>query len=94
MNNGLKFYSAMDKNFKQILSVLKELPDLTQLGNLKIYHLIILKLIQKHQNLSVKDIISNPQLSKISQAQRYRYIDNLIDQKMIKLQSKGVLTLA
>ena len=94
MNNGLRLFLAMDKNFKLILSALEELPDLTQLGNLKIYHLIILKLIQKHQSLPVKEIILSPELSQISQAQRYRYIDNLIDQKIIKMQSKGVLTLA
>lgn len=94
MNNGLKLYSAMDKNIKQILSALNELPDLTQLGNLKLFHLTILKLIQKSNSIPVKNIISHPELTQISQAQRYRYINDLIDQKMIKLQSKGVLTLA
>jgi len=94
MNNGLRLCSAMDKNFKQILSALNELPDLSELGNLKLFHLIILKLIQKSNSIPVKNIISHPELTHISQSQRYRYINDLIDQKMIKLQSKGVLTLA
>ena len=84
----------MDKNFKQILSALQELPDLSELGNLKIYHMIILKLIQKERRIPVKDVISNYQLSQISQAQRYRYIDNLINRNLIKYHSKGVLSLA
>lgn len=83
----------MNKNFKQILSALQELPDLSELGNLKIFHMIILKLIQKDRCVAVKDIISHPQLSKISQAQRYRYIDNLIKLNVIKYHSKGTLTL-
>ena len=84
----------MDKKFKQILSALNKLPDLSKLGNLKLFHITILKLVQKNYSIPVKDVISHAELSQISQAQRYRYIDNLIDQKMIKLQSKGVLTLA
>ena len=84
----------MNKNFKQILSTLHELPDLSELGNLKIYHMIILKLIEKEDCILVKDIISNPQLSQISQAQRYRYIDYLINRNLIKYHSKGTLTLA
>ena len=60
MNNGLKLCSVMDKNFKQILSALQELPDLSELGNLKIFHMIILKLIQKDGCVPVKDIISHP----------------------------------
>ena len=83
----------MDKKFKRILDSLQELPDLTDLGNLKIYHMIILKLIQKDCCVPVKDIISHPQLSQISQAQRYRYIGNLINLNIIKYHSKGTLTL-
>ena len=61
MNNGLKLCSVMDKNFKQILDTLQELPDLSEFGNLKVYHMIILKLIQKDCCVTVKDIISHPQ---------------------------------
>tara|TARA_B100001057_G_scaffold130732_1_gene129796 strand:- start:1332 stop:1586 length:255 start_codon:yes stop_codon:yes gene_type:complete len=84
----------MDKKLTKVLSALQELPDLSELGNLKIYHMIILKLIEKEDCIPVKDIISNPQLSQISQAQRYRYIDNLINRNLIKYHSKSILHLA
>ena len=84
----------MDKKFNQILSALDALPDLSSLGKLKIFHLIILKTIKKNSIIHVKDMIAHPQLSSISQAQRYRYIDNLISFKLIKYHSRGVLTLA
>ena len=83
----------MNKKFKQILKVVDELPDLSQIGNLKIYHLIILNLIRKNNFIATKVIISSPELVQISKAQRYRYIDHLIDQKIIKYHSKGILAL-
>ena len=84
----------MDKKFNQILSALDELPDLSTLGNLKVFHLIILKTIKKNSSIDVKDMVAHPQLSSISQAQRYRYIDDLLTQNFIKYKSKGVLSLA
>jgi len=84
----------MDKKLNQILSALDKLPNLSTLGNLKIFHLIILKTLKKHTCVPVKDIIAHPQLSPVSQAQRYRYIDDLLSKKMIKFESKGVLTLS
>lgn len=84
----------MDKKFNQILSALDELPDLSSLGKLKIFHLIILKTIKKKSCIHVKDMVAHPQLSSISQAQRYRYIDDLLTQNFIKYESKGVLSLA
>ena len=84
----------MDKKFNQILSALDELPDISSLGKLKIFHLIILKTIKKKSCIQVKDMVSHPQLSSISQAQRYRYIDDLLTQNLIKYESKGVLSLA
>ena len=84
----------MDKKLNQILSALNELPDLSSLGKLKIFHLIILKTLKKYTCVPVKDIIAHPQLSSISQAQRYRYIDDLLSQNFIKYESKGVLSLA
>lgn len=84
----------MDKKFNQILSALDELPDISSFGKLKIFHLIILKTIKKNSSIDVKDMVSHPQLSSISQAQRYRYIDDLLTQNFIKYKSKGVLSLA
>ena len=84
----------MDKKLNQILSALDKLPNLSTLGNLKIFHLIILKTLKNNSCVPVKDIIAHPQLSLISQAQRYRYIDDLLSKKMIKFESKGVLTLS
>ena len=83
----------MDKKLNQILSALDELPNLSTLGNLKIFHFIILKILKNNCHVLVKDIIAHPQLSQVSQAQRYRYIDDLLSKKMIKFESKGVLTL-
>jgi len=83
----------MDKKFNQILSVLDALPDLSSLGKLKIFHLIILKTIKKNSSIHVKDMVAHPQLSSISQAQRYRYIDDLLSKKLVKFESKGILTL-
>ena len=84
----------MDKKLNQILSALDELPNLSNLGNLKIFHLIILKTLKNKSCIPVKDIIAHPQLSQVSQAQRYRYIDDLLSKKMVKFESKGILTLA
>jgi len=83
----------MDKKFNQILSALDALPDLSSLGKLKIFHLIILKTIKKNSSIHVKDMVAHPQLSSISQAQRYRYIDDLLSKKLVKFESKGILTL-
>ena len=83
----------MDKKLNQILSALDKLPNLSNLGNLKIFHLIILKTLKNNCCVPVKDIIAHPQLSPVSQAQRYRYIDDLLSKKMVKFESKGVLTL-
>ena len=84
----------MDKKLNQILSALDELPNLSAIGNLKIFHLIILKTLKNNSCVPVKDIIAHPQLSQVSQAQRYRYIDDLLSKKLVKFESKGVLTLA
>ena len=84
----------MDKKFNQILSALDELPNLSTLGNLKVFHLIILKTLKKKSCVRVKDMVAHPQLSTISQAQRYRYIDDLLTQNFIKYEIKGVLKLA
>ena len=84
----------MDKKLNQILSALDELPNLSNLGNLKIFHLIILKTLKNNSRVPVKDIIAHPQLSQVSQAQRYRYIDDLLSKKLVKFESKGILTLA
>jgi len=83
----------MDKKFNQILSALDALPDLSSLGKLKIFHLIILKTIKKNSSIHVKDMVAHPQLSSISQAQRYRYIDDLLSKKLVKFESKGILKL-
>ena len=83
----------MDKKLNQILSALDELPNLSNLGNLKIFHLIILKTLKNNSRVPVKDIIAHPQLSQVSQAQRYRYIDDLLSKKLVKFESKGILTL-
>lgn len=84
----------MDKKLNQVLSALDELPNLSDIGKFKIFHLIILKTIKKNSSIHVKDMVAHPQLSSISQAQRYRYIDDLLSKKMVKFTSKGVLTLA
>ena len=84
----------MDKKLNQILSALDELPDLSALGKLKIFHFIILKILKRNSCVPVKDVVAHPQLSSISQAQRYRYIDDLLSQNLIKYEIKGVLKLA
>ena len=84
----------MHKKFNQILSALDELLNLSTLGNLKVFHLIILKTLKKNSSIHVKDMVAHPQLSPISQAQRYRYIDDLLTQNFIKYESKGVISLA
>ncbi len=84
----------MDKKFNQILSALDELPNLSTLGNLKVFHLIILKILKSNSCVPVKDVVAHPQLSSISQAQRYRYIDDLLSQNLIKYEIKCVLKLA
>ena len=50
----------MDKKFNQILSALDELPNLSTLGNLKVFHLIILKTLKKKSCVRVKDIVAHP----------------------------------
>ena len=84
----------MDKKLNQILSALDELPDLSAFGKLKIFHFIILKILKSNSCAPVKDVVAHPQLSSISQAQRYRYIDDLLSQNLIKYESKGVISLA
>jgi hypothetical protein len=84
----------MVKKLNQILSALDELPDLSALGKLKIFHFIILKILKSNSCVPVKDVVAHPQLSSISQAQRYRYIDDLLSQNLIKYEIKGVLKLA
>ena len=83
----------MDKKLNQVLFALDELPNLSSLGKLKIFHLIILKTIKKNSSIHVKDMIAHPQLSSISQAQRYRYIDDLLSKKLVEFESKGILKL-
>ena len=83
----------MNSKFNQILSTLDELPDISTLGNLKIFHFIILKIIKNSFYIRVKDIVAHPQLASVSQAQRYRYIDDLLSKKIIKYKTKGVLAL-
>jgi hypothetical protein len=92
MNNGLRSF-LMDKKFKKLLSTLDQLPNLNKIGKLNINHLKIMRIIQKNSNLPVKDIISHPELTSISQAQRYRYIDQLIKLNLIKYCCKNEVAL-
>lgn len=81
----------MDKKLKQIFQALVQLPDLSNLGNLKVFHIEILKIIYSNDDLSVKDLISHPSLESVSQAQRYRYIEDLKQLNYIHIDNRKKL---
>jgi len=83
----------MDKKLKQIFQALVQLPDLSNLGNLKVFHIEILKIIYSNDDLSVKDLISHPSLESVSQAQRYRYIEDLKKLNYIHIDTRKKLQL-
>ena len=70
----------MNNKFTPIFSILDLLPDLKNIGKLKLFHLEILKIIHVNKCMPIRDIISSPQFKSLSQAQRYRYVDELLKQ--------------
>lgn len=84
---GLVFYFSMtNNNLELFFQSLESLPTLQQAFNLNFIQLLILKNIKK-KNLSRADLVQEPFMSKLSLAQRYRYINQLIDRGFICIQA-------
>lgn len=73
------------KNLELFFQSLESLPTLQQAFKLNFIQLLILKKIKKN-NLSRADLVQEPFMSKLSLAQRYRYINQLIDEGFILMQ--------
>ena len=71
-----------NKNLELFFRSLESLPTLKQAFKLNFIQLLILKKIKKNK-LSRADLVQEPFMSKLSLAQRYRYINHLIDQGFI-----------
>ncbi len=71
-----------NKNLELFFQSLEDLPTLQQAFKLNFIQLLILKKIKKN-NLSRVDLVQEPFMSKLSLAQRYRYINQLIDEGFI-----------
>jgi hypothetical protein len=71
-----------NKNLELFFQSLEDLPTLQQAFKLNFIQLLILKKIKKN-NLSRADLVQEPFMSKLSLAQRYRYINQLIDEGFI-----------
>lgn len=74
-----------NKNLELFFQSLEDLPTLQQAFKLNFIQLLILKKIKKN-NLSRADLVQEPFMSKLSLAQRYRYINQLIDEGFILMQ--------
>ncbi len=74
-----------NKNLELFFQSLEDLPTLQQAFKLNFIQLLILKKIKKN-NLSRVDLVQEPFMSKLSLAQRYRYINQLIDEGFILYQ--------
>jgi hypothetical protein len=74
-----------NKNLELFFQSLEDLPTLQQAFKLNFIQLLILKKIKKN-NLSRADLVQEPFMSKLSLAQRYRYINQLIDEGFILYQ--------
>ena len=71
-----------NKNLELFFQSLESLPTLQQALKLNFIQLLILKKIKKN-NLSRADLVQEKFMSKLSLAQRYRYINQLIDEGFI-----------
>ena len=71
-----------DKNLELFFQSLEDLPTLQQAFKLNFIQLLILKKIKKN-NLSRADLVKELFMSKLSLAQRYRYINQLINEGFI-----------
>ena len=73
------------KNLELFFQSLESLPNLQQAFSLNFIQLLILKKIKK-KNLSRAKLVQETFMSKLSMAQRYRYINQLIDEGFISNQ--------
>ena len=71
-----------NKNLELFFQSLESLPTLQQALKLNFIQLLILKKIKKN-NLSRSELVQEKFMSKLSLAQRYRYIKQLIDEGFI-----------
>ena len=70
------------KNLELFFQSLESLPSLRQAFNLNFIQLLILKKIKK-KNLLRAQLVQEEFMSKLSMAQRYRYINQLINEGFI-----------
>jgi len=73
------------KNLELFFQSLESLPTLQQAFSLNFIQLLILKKIKK-KNLTRAQLVQETFMSKLSLAQRYRYINQLIDEGFISNQ--------
>lgn len=73
------------KNLELFFQSLESLPTLQQAFSLNFIQLLILKKIKK-KNLTRAQLVRETFMSKLSLAQRYRYINQLIDEGFISNQ--------
>jgi len=73
------------KNLELFFQSLESLPTLQQAFSLNFIQLLILKKIKK-KNLTRAQLVQETFMSKLSMAQRYRYINQLIDEGFISNQ--------
>ena len=78
-----------NKKFLDFINSLDQLPLLPGMSSLNVYHLKMLQIIKSHQP-SRSHLIQENFFKKISPAQRYRYVNDLINLNFIE-NSKGTL---
>lgn len=72
-----------NNNFIDFLNSLDQLPLLPGMSSLNVYHLKMLQIIKSHHP-SRSHLIQDNYFKQISPAQRYRYVNDLIDLNFIE----------
>ena len=76
-----------DQKFKNFLASIDQLPIPKEFGHLKMIHLKMIQII-KSQRISRTDLIKKTTDLEASQAQRYRYLNDLFDLQIVTLKDQ------
>jgi len=76
-----------DQNFKKFIKSLESLPIPKELKHLNLIHLKMIQII-KSQKISRNDLIKKTSDLGSSKAQRYRYLNDLIDLQIVTLENQ------
>ena len=79
-----------EQNFKKFIKSLENLPIPKELEHLNLTHLKMIQII-KSQRISRTDLIKKTADLEVSQAQRYRYLNDLIDLQIITLKDQHLV---